>query len=93
MRRLAAARQEAAALAGAPPPFEDLLARLGAEQARLDDNVRELILEAAFRVACADGEIEAEEEHTMLRIAGALAIHPGVLELEILRVRNGALQA
>jgi hypothetical protein len=29
----------------------------------------------------------------MLRIAGALAIHPGVLELEILRFRNGALQA
>jgi len=92
VRCLAAARQAAAALAGAPPPFEDLLARLRAEQTRLDDNVRELILEAAFRVACADGEIEAEEEHTMLRIAGALAIHPGVLELEILRFRNGALQ-
>lgn len=93
VRRLAEARQAAAALPGALPPFEALLGRLQAEQPRLDDNVRELILEAAFRVACADGEIEAEEERTMLRIASALAIHPGVLELEILRFRNGALPA
>ncbi len=83
---LALAQQRAAAA----DPFADLLARLSDALPRLDDNARQLILEAAFRVACADGEIEVEEESHLLRIAAALAIHPGVLELEILRFRHGS---
>ena len=86
---LAEVRQLAHQRAQAADPFADLLLQLSAELPRLDDNARELILEAAFRVACADGEIEAEEESHLLRIAAALAIHPGVLELEILRFRHG----
>ena len=93
VRRLAGERRAAAALPGAVSPFEALVARLRAEQGRLDDNASELILEAAFRVARADGEIEPEEEACLLRIAEALAIHPGVLELEILRFRNAAAGA
>ena len=83
---LAMARQEqaaAAARAGADGPFEGLLSRLRHELPILDDNGRELVLESAFRVACADGEIETAEDLQLRAIADVLAINPGVLELEI----------
>ena len=73
--------------------FEQLLQRLAAEQLQLDDNARELILEAAFRVACADGEIEPEEDVQLRGIAGALGISEGVLELEIARFQRQRAQA
>jgi glutaminase len=88
LEALAQSRQVEASAPGAPPPFEDLVARLCREQVQLDDNARELILEAAFRVACADGEIEPEEHGRLVAIAEALAINPGVLELEIDRFRR-----
>lgn len=69
-------------------PFDELLARLREERARLDDNGRELILEAAFRVACADGMIGPEEHSKLRDLAGALGISGGVLELEIGRFRR-----
>jgi len=72
-----------AARDGHPGPFEALLERLRAELSELDDNGRELILESAFRVACADGEIEIEEDQQLRKIAAALAINESVLELEI----------
>ena len=49
----------------------------------LDDNAREMILESAFRVACADGEIEEKEEQILQSVADALEISKRVLELEI----------
>ena len=49
----------------------------------LDDNAREMILESAFRVACADGEIEAKEEQMLQSVAEALEVSKRVLELEI----------
>lgn len=49
----------------------------------LDDKGRELMLESAFGVACADGEIEAQEEQRRRGLVGAVAIKAGVLELEI----------
>jgi tellurite resistance protein len=69
-------------------PFEALLERLRQELPLLDDNGRELILESAFRVACADGEIEPEEDRQLRAIAQALAINEGVMELEIARFRR-----
>ena len=69
-------------------PFESLLERLRRELPLLDDNGRELILESAFRVACADGEIEVEEDQLLRAIARALAINEGVLELEIARFQR-----
>ena len=42
-----------------------------------------MILESAFRVACADGEVEEEEEQMLQAIANALDINKRVLELEI----------
>ena len=60
---------------------------------RLDDNGRELILESAFRVACADGvmrapKIGSSEDRQLRAIAQALDIHEGVLELEILQFQR-----
>jgi len=55
---------------------------------RLDDNGRELILESAFRVACADGVIESSEDRQLRAIAKALDINEGVLELEILQFQR-----
>jgi len=44
-------------------------------------------------VACADGEIEEQEDQQLRQIAGALSISEGVLELEIGRFqRQLALQ-
>ena len=77
-----------AGLDGTKGPFEALLERLRQELPTLDDNGRELILESAFRVACADGEIEAEEDQQLRAIAAALAINEGVLELEIARFQR-----
>ena len=73
---------------GSSGPFTVLLERLRQELVLLDDNGRELILEAAFRVACADGEIEPEEHEQLRQIAAALAINEGVLELEIARFKR-----
>jgi len=91
LRALALVSQEAAAEAGrlgTQGPFEALLERLGKELPLLDDNGRELILESAFRVACADGEIEPEERDQLRAIANVLAINEGVLELEIARFQR-----
>ena len=73
---------------GSQGPFESLLQQLRQELPYLDDNGREMILESAFRVACADGEIEAEEDQQLRAIADALAINEGVLELEIARFQR-----
>ena len=64
-------------------PFATLIDELVRQRQNLDDNGRELILEAAFRVACADGVIAAGEEVQLRQIAAALEISEGVLELEI----------
>lgn len=63
--------------------FEQLLVRLNQERIDLDDNARGLILESAFRVACADGVIEDVERSQLHGIAYALGIQDGILELEI----------
>lgn len=81
-----------AGLSGAEGPLEVLLRRLRQELPGLDDNGRELILESAFRVACADGEIEAEEDQQLRAIASTLAINEGVLELEIARFQRQRLR-
>ena len=80
----AAAEGEVGAAEGANgTPFEGLLAELREQASRIDDQARKIILETAFRVACADGTIEAAEEEKLQRIATALGISEGVLELEI----------
>jgi glutaminase len=70
--------------------FERLLALLRRERSTLEDTGRELLLEAAFRVACADGTIGSEERDTLRAIAAALGINEGVLDLEIARFRRQA---
>lgn len=64
-------------------PFELLLAELREEASRIDDQARQIILDTAFRVACADGMIEDEEEEKLRQVATALGISEGVLDLEI----------
>lgn len=64
-------------------PFESLIAILKKELPTLDDNARELILESAFRVACADGEVEEKEGEMLKAISKALDVSERVLELEI----------
>ncbi|MEI7952746.1 MAG: glutaminase A [Synechococcaceae cyanobacterium ELA182] len=88
LQAMALSRQSQIEAFDSPDPFKQLLQRLAAEQLQLDDNARELILEAAFRVACADGEIEPEEDVQLRGIAGALGISEGVLELEIARFQR-----
>ena len=88
LQTLVAATQTQAQALGAEAPFDTLLERLRQELPLLDDNGRELILESAFRVACADGEIEPEEDLQLRAIAHALAINEGVLELEIARFQR-----
>lgn len=85
------ASQSAASSADDPQPLELLLQQLREDCPRLDDNARELILESAFRVACSDGEIEAQEDELLRSIAAALGIGAGVLELEIERFRRRRL--
>lgn len=68
--------------------FEQLVLRLERERCGLDDNGREMILESAFRVACADGVIEGSEDRQLRAIAKALDISEGVLELEILQFQR-----
>ena len=80
----AAAGTETGAAEGASgTPFERLLAELSEQASRIDDQARTIILETAFRVACADGTIEDEEEEQLRLIAAALGIGEGVLDLEI----------
>jgi glutaminase len=92
LQAMALSRQSQIEAIGSPDPFEQLLQRLATEQLQLDDNARELILEAAFRVACSDGEIEPEEDVQLRGIAGALGISEGVLELEIARFQRQRAQ-
>ena len=66
-----------------PGPFAQLLDDLAEEAGRIDDPARQIILDTAFRVACADGAIEAQEEATLRQVAAALGVCSGVLELEI----------
>lgn len=73
-------------------PFDCLLKNLSAAQESLDDNARGIIFESAFRVACADGEIESEEYDDLLKIAQALGVHAGVVDLEIDRFKRRHLQ-
>ncbi len=73
---------------GTADPFGQLILRLERERSCLDDNGREMILESAFRVACADGVIEGSEERQLRAIAHALDINEGVLELEILQFQR-----
>jgi tellurite resistance protein len=73
---------------GAVGPFEQLITSLERERSLLDDNAREMILESAFRVACADGVIEDSEDRQLRAIAEALDINEGVLELEILQFQR-----
>lgn len=75
-----AAPQDPASPAG---PFGQLLVELREQASRIDDQARQIILETAFRVACADGTIEEEEEEKLRQVAAALAIGEGVLDLEI----------
>ena len=88
LQTLVAATQTQTQALGAEAPFAALLEQLRQELPLLDDNGRELILESAFRVACADGEIEPEEDLQLRAIAQALAINEGVLELEIARFQR-----
>ena len=88
LQTLVAATQTQTQALGAEAPFAALLEQLRQELPLLDDNGRELILESAFRVACADGEIEPEEDLQLRAIAHALAINEGVLELEIARFQR-----
>ena len=73
---------------GSADPFGQLILRLERERSCLDDNGREMILESAFRVACADGVIESSEDRQLRAIAKALDINEGVLELEILQFQR-----
>lgn len=86
LKSLALSKQERAAQAtklGLNTPFQDLIIILKSELPSLDDNACEMILESAFRIACADGEVEEEEEQMLQAIANALDINKRVLELEI----------
>ncbi len=70
-------------LATQDSPFKGLLLKLALEQLTLDDNARNIIFESAYRVACADGEVRAQEHEKLLQIADALGIYVGVVELQI----------
>jgi len=56
--------------------------------ALLDDNARELILASAFRVTCADGQVNPKEPAQLRPIATALGSNEGVLALEIARFQS-----
>jgi tellurite resistance protein len=83
----ALARARRGDAAGADP-FERLLDELAAQAGGIDDSGRQIILDTAFRVACSDGTIEVEEEEKLRRVALALGIGDGVLELEINAFRH-----
>jgi tellurite resistance protein len=68
--------------------FDALLRRLADDCPNLDDNVRGLVLDAAFRVACADGMVEPEEYERLAAIAGTLGIHRGILDIQVDRFRR-----
>jgi len=92
----ASAEQLASEVAGANGevggPLALLLDQLRHDLPLLDDNARGLILEAAFRVACSDGEIEPEEDQLLRSLAAVLGIGAGVLELEIDRFQRSRAQ-
>ena len=86
LERLAVSRariDEGASSSDAATPFERLLAELEEQSGLIDDQARQIILETAFRVACADETIEAGEQDKLRRIAAALGISEGVIELAI----------
>lgn len=87
LRELALSRQSKA-LAEIVSPFEATLKNLSSEKEALDDNGREIIFESVFRVACADGEVESEEYEMLLKIAQALGIYDGIVDLEINRFKR-----
>ena len=87
LRELALSRQSKA-LAEIVSPFEATLKNLSSEKEALDDNGREIIFESVFRVACADGEVESEEYKMLLKIAQALGIYDGIVDLEINRFKR-----
>ncbi|MFM7228646.1 MAG: glutaminase A [Cyanobacteriota bacterium] len=64
-------------------PFTRLIGKLSEHNSRIDDDARLIILQTAFRVACADGTLEDEELTKLQAIAQALGIGEGVLELEV----------
>jgi glutaminase len=64
-------------------PFDRLIAELSEQRDRIDDTACVIILETAFRVACADGIIATAERQKLQAIAAALGINPGVVQLEI----------
>lgn len=69
-------------------PFDGMLKNLASQQEFLDDRAREIIFESAFRVACADGEVEPEEYDRLLRISQALGIHNAVVDSAIDRFKR-----
>ena len=86
LRALALSKQESETQVkqlGVNTPFQNLIELLKKELPLLDDNACEMILESAFRVACADGEVEEEEEQMLQAIANALGVNKRALELEI----------
>lgn len=91
LRATAESRMAAAASSGDSVlgPFDSLLKTLARERAQLDDHVRALILESAFRVACSDGVVEEREHERLAGIAEALGIYQGILEMEIDRFQRG----
>ncbi|MCH9714607.1 MAG: TerB family tellurite resistance protein [Cyanobacteria bacterium] len=60
-----------------------MIAELSEQRDRIDDTACVIILETAFRVACADGIIATAERQKLQAIAAALGINPGVVQLEI----------
>lgn len=85
---MARSRLAATASSEGSTPFDALVTQLAKDQPIVDDNARHLILEAAFRVACSDGEVEEQEYERLARIADALGIHRGILEMEIHRFQR-----
>jgi hypothetical protein len=67
----------------APSPFDRLLLDISEQSGLIDDQTRQILFETAFRVACADGTIEIEEQQKLRTIAEALGINEGILEMEI----------
>ncbi len=83
LARSRAAIDEASSTPDAAAPFERLLAELEAQSGLIDDQARQIILDTAFRVACADETLEADEQNKLRAIARALGMNESVIELEI----------
>ena len=65
-----------------------LIQTLSLERCLLDANGRELILEAAFQVACAEWHYPGRRRPDVAIDCLALGISTGVLELEIMRFQR-----